>query len=404
MVGQPKASQAQQKLDVQHQVGGPFVQAVDATSMAMIVTDPHAPDNPIIFANGAFLALTGYSLDEVIGKNYHMLYGPRTDPQTAKKVDEALHARGDIVLESLLYRKDGRGIWVMQHVSIQRENGEVKRHFASFFDIDRRVRAENEVRRAQGLLEQRVKRRTSELSRLVADLQRENQKRAAAEEVLRHTLADKEHLIQQREVLIREVNHRVKNTLQLASALLTVQAGTTQDESVAKGLKAAIGRLGRLAEVHRLLYESSNVTIGVNLDAYLTELCQQLVLASDRFGRITLDVAVDEGVWSADEAIPIALIVNEAVTNALKHAFPDNRSGTIGVALRDIGQSLYELAITDDGVGGETPIRPGSLGMQLIETFARQLQGALTIDHDGGTTVAVRFLHADEGPKPPIAE
>lgn len=402
MVGQPPVSQAKRKLEVQHQEGGPFVQAVDGTSMAMIVTDCQMPDNPIIFANDAFLALTGYDRAEVIGRNYRMLYGPRTAPETDKKVEEALSARGDVALESVLYRKDGRGLWVMQHVSVQRENGEVRRHFASFFNIDRRVRAEQEVRRAHDLLEQRVKRRTHELTLLVEDLQRENKKRVATEEVLRHTLDDKERLIHQREFLVREVNHRVKNTLQMASALLTVQAGTAPDPGVAAGLNAAIGRLDRLAEVHRLLYESADVTIGVHLNTYLADLCRHLIVANDGDAeRIAMRVNADEGVWSADEAIPIALIVNEAVTNALKHAFPANRSGAIDVTLREVGDDLHELTVSDSGVGGDTPIRPQSLGMRLIDTFARQLGGTLTIEHQAGTRIAVRFPHADgELPRP----
>jgi PAS domain S-box-containing protein len=134
-------------LEAQHEEGGPFVQAVEATSMAMIVTDCESPDNPIIFANDAFLALSGYEREEVLGRNYRFLYGSRTDPETAAKVARALSATGDVSLESLLYRKDGQGIWVMHHVSVQHDNGSVRRHFASFFDIDRRVRAEREVRR-----------------------------------------------------------------------------------------------------------------------------------------------------------------------------------------------------------------------------------------------------------------
>lgn len=398
MAGQPGDSEAKRDLESRHQEGGPFVQAVDATSMAMIVTECGAPGNPIIFANDSFLAMTGYSRDEVLGRNYRMLYGVDTDPETQRTIDAALHAKGDVVLESLLYRKDGRGIWVRQHVSVQRENGEVLRHFASFFDIDRRVRAEKEVRRAHDQLEQRVRRRTRELSDTVDELRRENQKRVAAEEVLRHALDDKDRLIQQREFLMREVNHRVKNTLQMATALLTVQAGTAHDPAIALSLNAAKERLERLAEVHRLLYESVDVTTRIRLDTYLADLCHHLLSASaGDGGRIRVEVDVDEGAWSADEAVPIALIVNEAVTNAVKHAFPANRAGVVNVELKDLGYDFYELVISDNGIGGETPMKAGSLGMRLIEIFARQLQGVLAIGHDSGTRIAVRFMHGEGG-------
>lgn len=396
MADQSEGVLAKHELESRHAEGGPFVQAVDATSMAMIVTDCRAPTNPIIFANDAFLELTGYSRDEVLGKNYRLLYGENTDPETEGKVALALAATGDISLETLMYRKDGHGLWVMHHVAVQRENGEVRRHFASFFDIDRRVRAEHEVRRAHDLLELRVERRTRELTRTVDELRRENQKRIALEDVLRHALDDKEHLLHQREFLVREVNHRVKNTLQMASAFLTVQAGTTSERAVAEGLRAAITRLDRLSDVHRLLYESADVTLGVDLDTYLGDLCHHLMVANEGDSqRITLKVSVEEGLWSADEAISIALIVNEAVTNSLKHAFPNSRIGVIEVSLRCVGEDFYELGVADNGVGCQALGRPGSLGMKLIETFARQLRGNLAITHNRGLKIAISFPHAD---------
>lgn len=394
MADQQDGAFVKHDLESRHAQGGPFVQAVDTTSMAMIVTDCTAPSNPIIFANDAFLALSGYSRDEVLGKNYRLLYGQKTDPETERKVEQALNATGDVVLETLMYRKEGNGIWVMHHVGVQRENGEAKRHFASFFNIDRRVRAEEEVRRAHDVLEQRVERRTRELTQAIERLQRENQKRIAAESVLRHALDDKEHLLKQREFLVREVNHRVKNTLQVASAFLAVQAGTTTEQTVANGLRAAMARLDRLSDVHRLLYESSDVALGVQLAGYLADLCHHLMVANEGDSkRITMDVDIEEGWWPADEAIPIALIVNEAITNSLKHAFPNSRSGAISVGLRGVGHDFYELVVADNGVGGETPVRPGSLGMKLIDTFSRQLRGGLVLNHDRGTKITVKFPH-----------
>ncbi|MGE5547090.1 MAG: histidine kinase dimerization/phosphoacceptor domain -containing protein [Solirubrobacterales bacterium] len=397
-------SEAKHRVDVQHDQGGPFVQAVDATSMAMIVTESRLPDNPIIFANSAFLNLSGYTFEEIIGRNYRFLYGADTDPEAAAKVDRALRTTGDALLELMLYRKDGRGIWVMQHVSTQHDDGNVARHFASFWDIDSRVRAEQEVRRAHDLLEQRVARRTRDLTRTIEELRRENDRRRAAEEVLLHTLDDKELLLTQRELLVKEVNHRVKNTLQMVSSLLTVQAGTTREPAVAEGLNAAVRRLNRLAEIHQLLYQSTEFGVSVALDAYLAYLCENLMLAAEvAADRVRMTVEVEEGRWSPDEAIPIALIVNEAVTNALKHAFPENRHGTVTVSLRQVGQNFYELTIADNGVGGGKLERPGSLGMKLIHTFARQLRGTVQTGADGGTRITVRFLHTELEP-PRLAE
>lgn len=393
---------ARQLIERAHGENGPFVQAVDATSMAMIITDCRLPDNPTVFANPAFLRLTGYARDEVIGRNYCMLYGTRTDPEARRKVEEALNADGDMIIQLMLYRKDGTGVWVLQHVAVQREDGLVKRHFASFWNVDRLVRADRTLRRAHVLTEQRVARRTKELSQVIEEVRLENERRRAAEEVLRNTLEDKDRLLHEREMLAKEVNHRVKNTLQMVSSLLTVQAGTTQEAAVTEGLQAAVARMDRLAEIHRLLYESADLGVEVALDTYLGYLCGTLMaaVAVDPH-RVNLLLDVEEGRWSVDQAIPIALIVNEALTNALKYAFPGDRQGTIKVSLRHVGQQYYELAVADDGVGATMQPRPGSLGLKLIHTFARQLRGMVNIEQQAGTRITVRFRH--EGNNLPLA-
>lgn len=114
------------------QQSGPFAAAVEATRMPMVITDPSLADNPIVFANAAFLQMCGYDRDEVLGQNYHFLSGPDTDPEVARKIDAALGARQDFTLEVQFYRKGGGPFWTMQFVSpVIDQDGRITQHFAS---------------------------------------------------------------------------------------------------------------------------------------------------------------------------------------------------------------------------------------------------------------------------------
>lgn len=130
--------------------GDIFFAAVQTTRMPMIVTDPRLADNPIVFANAAFLAMTGYASDEIVGRNCRFLQGPDTDPNTVAEVREAIAARRDIAVEILNYRKDGYRFWNALFVSpVFNAAGELVYFFASQLDITRRREAEEELRQAQ---------------------------------------------------------------------------------------------------------------------------------------------------------------------------------------------------------------------------------------------------------------
>jgi len=233
--------------------GGPFVAAVEATRMPMVVTDPGVPGNPIVFANPSFLELCGYGRDEVLGQNYFFLAGQHADPAVAARVEAAMSARLQFVEDVPIHAKDGREVWFSMFVSPVVEDGRVVQHFASFLDISARVARERELRDAKATLDRRVATRTKRLQQANARLAEEVERRQRTEATLRDALAQGQEDIRYRDFLIREVDHRTKNALQLATSLLGVQARHVDDPACRGALETAMGRLRRLGAVHALL-------------------------------------------------------------------------------------------------------------------------------------------------------
>ena len=391
----PGEGEAEREVGRAEARGGPFVEAVEATRMPMVVTDPALAGNPVTYANAAFLELFGYRREEVLGRNYLFLAGPGTDPEVARRVDRAMAAGRDVVVEEVLLRaKDGREVWVSLFVAPMAEDGRVVRHFASLLDVTGRVEGERRDRELNGTLERRVAERTR---RLEAEVER----RVRLEAVLRDRLAREQEHVRRKEFLVREVNHRTKNAIAMAAALLGMQAARSGDPGTREALETARGRLSLIAEVHELLYQGG-APEAVDFAAYLRRLGPALVASleagPDRV-EVLVEVEVEEATWGPDLAIPLGLVVNEAVTNALKHAFPGGRRGRVRIGLRRAGGGAVRLSVEDDGVGLPERRREGGLGLELVEALARQAGGEASVAAapGGGTAVAVSFPDPGRG-------
>lgn len=381
---------AEQKVEREEARGGPFVVAVETTLMPMLIADPTLPEVPIVFVNEAFIKLSGYTREEVLGRSYHFLSGLETDPDVARDIDVALRAGDAIIREVQLYRKDGRHLWVLQHVTPVFEDGRIRQHFVSFLDITERKAAEDGLRRLNQELDRRVTSRTERLDSTNLQLTDEVERRTEVERVLRRTLEDKDTLLREKDDLMREVNHRVKNTLQMASSLLRAQESVHDAPAVKEALRSAVERLERMAEIHERLYRAQGLQ-EIQFGEYLGMLCRDLVASFEvvHGPRVRLDVETDEAFLKPDLAVPLALIANEAVTNALKYAFPHGQSGRIEVTFSHTSSSLLRMSIKDDGIGLPDERRTGSLGLTLVQSLAEQIGGGAVISSERGTTVIV---------------
>jgi two-component sensor histidine kinase len=236
----------------------------------------------------------------------------------------------------------------------------------------------------------------------------EVQQLAASFKEATHTLRMKQAELaraqEQQNLLVLEVHHRVKNNLQVIASLLNLQASRIRVPSAKAEFQAARDRVRALATLHRHLYSDGQLHT-INMRSFLTELCGQLfqAMGEQEGKRIELVIEAPELRMSSDQAVPLALIVTEAVTNSVKYAFPGGRAGRVSVLLT-AHDGWLDLEISDDGVGipiGKTETESGTrdgIGLQLIRGFSRQLGGTLAVDEaGGGTRYAVRLPFREPG-------
>jgi PAS domain S-box-containing protein len=343
--------------------GDPFAAAVRGTRMPMCITDPRQPDNPIVFANQAFHDLTGYSREEIIGRNCRFLQGPATDPATSKTIRQAIAAERAISIDILNYRKDGTTYWNALYISpVHGEDDRAQFFFASQVDCTDRIEAQQRVAEQKAEIERQVASRTAELERA----------------------------LEAKSVLLHEVDHRVKNNLTMIGALLRLQARTLPDPALRATLETMLERVDALASVHRRLYQADDIS-RFDLGAFARSLAEDVIGASGRRDiALVLDVTATD--IPANKAAPAGLILNELITNAIKHAYADGRSGTLCLMVRPEG-AMARMELRDDGPGFDPDApRLGSVGRKLVERLSRQI-AAETIWRSAaaGTDVTVIF-------------
>jgi PAS domain S-box-containing protein len=200
--------------------------------------------------------------------------------------------------------------------------------------------------------------------------------------------------LKEKEVLLKEVHHRVKNNLQVISSLLNLQARHVVDPKALEMFKESQNRVRSIALFHERLYQSKDLA-HVEAAEYLKNLISNLLATYGATpNAVDLRVVPDDILFGVDVAIPLGLVVNELISNALKHAFPESRRGRVRVLLRREGKDSYVLEVSDDGIGfpKELDFRCApSLGLQLVCTLTEQLGGSIELSNSSGTTFKVAF-------------
>lgn len=203
----------------------------------------------------------------------------------------------------------------------------------------------------------------------------------------------------EKEVLLREVHHRVKNNLQVISSLLKLQANTLNGSPACKLLLESEDRVRSIALVHEKLYRSESLS-KVDFKSYIEELLRSLVAAHNVTGQvIDLKIEVDAVEFNIEKAIPCGLMINELVSNSLKHAFVNSPAGEIVVRLSKRDNS-YLLVVKDTGVGLPNTVNvasPVTLGLKIVRTLATQLGAAVSVSNNVGTAFEIRFDDVQKG-------
>jgi len=198
--------------------------------------------------------------------------------------------------------------------------------------------------------------------------------------------------LREKDVMLKEIHHRVKNNLQVVSSLLSLQASTLTDPMLRELLLESQNRIRSMALVHERLYRSGTLAT-IDFAEYLDYVVTQLLRSYHKPG-VQCVVHAEAGTLTVDDAIPCGLIVNELITNCFKHAFPDDRQGEVDVVFHAIDADLFEIVVRDTGIGfpeGADHTRMASMGMTLVNSLVDQLGGVLTLKRSHGTVFSLRF-------------
>jgi len=192
-----------------------------------------------------------------------------------------------------------------------------------------------------------------------------------------------------KEVLLKEIHHRVKNNLQVVSSLLNLQSYKIKDQTALQAIREGRTRVHSMSLIHQALYRKDNLT-GVNLHEYLDQLCKSLFETYQvRHDQVKLHTEIEPLMLDVDSVVPLGLIINELLTNALKYAFPDSDQGIINIRVHEGNQGLH-LMVQDNGIGIENADQiqdNDSFGFELINAFKHKLDADLSIQNQGGTLV-----------------
>ncbi|MFB9079157.1 histidine kinase dimerization/phosphoacceptor domain -containing protein [Flavobacterium procerum] len=201
------------------------------------------------------------------------------------------------------------------------------------------------------------------------------------------------HLLDEKEWLLKEIHHRVKNNLQTVISLLNSQSAYLDNDMALSAIKNSQHRIHSMSLIHQKLYNSENIST-INMPNYIRELVEYLRESFSLGQRIRFEIKVDPIELDVAHAVPLGLILNEAITNSIKYAFPENQIGMIFITLETKTEHQYILTIADNGIGFDATIndkKGNSFGMMLIKGLSDDLDAKLTIENNNGTILKIEF-------------
>lgn len=232
----------------------------------------------------------------------------------------------------------------------------------------------------------------SEIRTLNVKLKEQIENQAAYLEMVRLALAEKD-------VLLQEVHHRVKNNLQVVSSILRLQASGVTDPTALDAFNDSQARIDTIAMIHHLLYGTKSFAY-VNFNEFLPQLCKALLEVYGKTDKVSVHIDANNFFLGIDQAIPCSLIINELFTNALKYAFDDHTKGEVFVSLARQEMGLCSLVVEDSGTKFPTSkidvLNPTTLGLKLVKILTRQLQGQLQFDQVPRTRFLITFNTQDD--------
>lgn len=202
-----------------------------------------------------------------------------------------------------------------------------------------------------------------------------------------------EILLKEKEWLIKEIHHRVKNNLQMVTSLLNSQSAYLDNDAAVLAIKVSLRRMQAMSLIHQKLYLSGNIST-ISMPEYIKDLLSYLHESFDNGNRIVFQQTIEPIDLDVSQAIPLGLIINECMVNAIKYAFPGDRKGIISINLQSVGDDHILLHIADNGIGLPVEfdvMKHNSLGLKLVQGLAKQLKGSVNILSENGLSIIIRF-------------
>lgn len=322
-----------------------FEQIFESTPEAILILDEN---DKVIDYNNGFKKMFLINGTEIIGKHKEEIITPNNLLRESKEILNEIHQGKPVQKETIRLKRDGRPLNVLITGSKIKINKDKCGSYLIYIDISKHKRSEEQMRSS----------------------------------------------IVEKEVLIREVHHRVKNNLQMINSLLHLQAKKLNDKSYESFVTDFQNKINSIALIHEKLYQASNFT-RVDFGAYTKKLTHDLFRIFEvNHSRISLNLKTDNVFFPIDIAIPCGMIINELVTNSLKHAFPGDSNGEILIEINYQYDNKFTIIIRDNGKGlpGDFDLRSSkSLGFCLVQNLVKQLEGKLEINRKEGTEFKITF-------------
>jgi PAS domain S-box-containing protein len=340
--------------------------------------------------NPGMEAMTGVNKSKALGKSAFEVLPFLTEIGEDKYFYETLKGNYVIAKDRWFYIPETgkEGYFEAYYSPVFDSNKKVVGGISIVRDSTQRKYGLEALERTKEELERRVIERTAALSKVNEDLRNEITERKRAEEKINISL-------QEKVVLLREIHHRVKNNLQVISSLLNLQSGYIEDKKSLEIFRESQTRVRSMALIHEKLYQSKDLN-KIEFSEYIESLIKDLFKSYNiESSRIALKSKMEGIYFEIDTAILCGLIINELVSNSLKHAFPGNRKGEVFIELnQNSSKNKFTLIIKDNGIGFPANLdfrKTESLGLQLVTTLSEQLGGTIELNKNGFTEFKIEF-------------
>lgn len=327
-----------------------FSKGIERSPNSIVITNNNYE---IEYVNPYFTEMTGYTFEEVVGKNPNILKSGQTKKDTYEEMWKTLASGETWQGEFLNLKKTGELFWESASIGpITDSTGKITHYIAIKQDITEKKKKDKELKDS----------------------------------------------LEEKEIMLKEIHHRVKNNLQVVSSLLNMQVEQYSHPEAIEAINSSRNRVKAMALVHENLYKSRNIA-KTSLKEYIIMLAKNIYSSYGvSFERVKFHCDTNSIEFGLDTIIPLGLILNEAISNSLKHGFPNEQSGEISIFLdekaNDAGEEMYVMYIKDNGKGlpeGFDPEKTNSLGMTLLTSLSTQLDGNTIINNKVGTEIIINF-------------